>query len=873
MNQKRPEVKHRKDYKSADFSIPEIFLTFSLHDTATMVTTEMKVLRHEKNGNTPLVLDGEKMILLAVEIDGRDLHEDEYTVDDKNLTITDVPDEFILKILTEINPSENKALEGLYKSGNIFCTQNEPEGFRRITYFLDRPDNMVRFRTKIIASQKTCPVLLSNGNPVDTATLEDGRHWVVWEDPFPKPCYLFALVAGDLGMIRDSFTTMSGRNIDLRIYCDPGNEDRCHHAMESLKKSMKWDEERFGLEYDLDIYMIVAVDTFNMGAMENKGLNIFNSQYVLADPDTATDTNYLGIEAVIGHEYFHNWTGNRVTCRDWFQITLKEGLTVFRDQEFTADIQSRPVKRINDVKDLKTMQFPEDAGPNSHPIRPDSYIEMNNFYTLTVYEKGAEVIRMIHTIIGEEKFQAGMKEYFKRHDGSAVTCDDFVAAMESASGEDFSQFMLWYSQAGTPMVTVAGSYDSGSKRYTVKLTQEIPETAADTGREALHIPFAIGLLDKSGNELLAEGGGSATKLLHLKKKEEEFVFENIAEEPVLSLNRNFSSPVKVNSDLSIEDSLFLFGNDSDPVNRWHAGQEVAGNFISGCIDDIQEKGSCSFDDSIAQVYGKIIADDSIDCSFKSLVLALPGESLLGQGYDIIDFDAIHEARGFMKGNLGEILFDDFEKLYHSLDQKGKYKLTVEAMGERELRLRALDYLVASGSEKALDLAKNHFNEATNMTDRMGALVLLTHREEKPDAEALDAFYDQWKDNQLVMTKWFAVQASAPQRDVLERIKDLEKNPVFDIKVPNLVRSLIGAFGGNQVRFHDADGAGYRYFADKVIEIDGFNPQIASRMATAFKLYGKLDEKRKPLMKIELERIVGSKDLSKNTMEIVSKTLG
>ncbi len=873
MNQTSPRVKYRKDYMPADFAIPEIFFTFSLHDTSTLVTAQMKVMRQGENRQAPLVLDGERLELLTVELNGKDLESKDYTVDEATLTIPGLPEESDLKIVTRINPAGNTALEGLYKSGNIFCTQNEPEGFRRITYFLDRPDNMVRFTTKIIADKKKCPVLLSNGNPVDAGTFDDGRHQVTWEDPFPKPCYLFALVAGDLGLVSDTFTTMSGRDIDLRIYCDPGNESRCSHAMESLKKAMKWDEERFGLEYDLDIYMIVAVDSFNMGAMENKGLNIFNSHYVLADPESATDANYLGIEAVIAHEYFHNWTGNRVTCRDWFQLTLKEGLTVFRDQEFTSDMQSRPVKRINDVRDLKTMQFAEDAGPNAHPIRPESYIEMNNFYTLTVYEKGAEVIRMIHTILGEEKFQAGMKVYFERHDGSAVTCDDFVAAMEAASGEDLSQFMRWYSQAGTPFVTVAGSYDAASRRYRLKIKQEIPETGAGTPREAMHIPFDVALLDSSGSETGTTGAGSAPKLLHLKNSEEEFIFEDVSEEPVLSLNRNFSAPVKVESGQTIDEALFLFARDSDPVNRWQAGQEVLRHLMDRCIKEIQQKGEATFDESITGPFKNIITDASLDDSFRALVLTLPGETLMAQNYDIIDFDAIHHARTFLKEKIGENLYADFASLYRSLDQGGRYELTVQAMGERELRLRTLDYLVASGSPEAKKLARKHFDDAANMTDRFGALALLTHHPEGMDMSALDEFYRQWHDNQLVMTKWFSLQASAPQSDVLDRVKELENDPAYDKKVPNLLRSLIGAFGGNQVRFHEHGGEGYRYYADKIIEIDAYNPQIASRLATVFKLYGKLDDTRKPLMKAELERILNTKGLSKNTLEIVSKTVG
>ncbi|PKL40529.1 MAG: aminopeptidase N [Spirochaetae bacterium HGW-Spirochaetae-1] len=858
----------RSDYKEPNFLIPQIDLTFNLHDSSTMVTNMMEIIRNG-HGSDPLVLNGEKLKLLSVEIDGRTMDASEYDATEASLVITDVPDRFTLKLATEINPRDNQALEGLYKSGKVFCTQNEPEGFRKITFFIDRPDVMSRFTTKIIGDSKSCPVLLANGNLVEEVSLGDGRHWVKWEDPFPKPAYLFALVAGDLGLVRDSFTTMSGRTVDLRIYCDPGNESRCYHAMESLKKAMKWDEERFGLEYDLDIYMIVAVDTFNMGAMENKGLNVFNSHYVLANPETATDTNYLGIESVIAHEYFHNWTGNRVTLRDWFQLTLKEGLTVFRDQEFSSDIQSRPVQRILDVNGLRTVQFTEDAGPNAHPIRPDSYLEINNFYTATVYEKGAEVIRMIHTILGEEGFQKGMWRYFELHDGHAVTCDDFVHAMESATDTDLAQFRLWYSRAGTPVLAIETGYDQEKRQYAITVRQDIPreQNREDTG--PMHMPLAVGLLDARGRDMLGEDG---TVVLQIREREERFVFEGINEKPVPSLNRNFSAPVRIDYAWSHEELKLLFMRDSDAFNRWDAGQVVTRGILKDYVTAIQRGVSCSMNEDIAPVFGAIIDDEAMDKNFKALMLELPYESILVQEYSPVDFNAIHEARNCLRREMGCSFRDGFHRMFMSLEGKGEFSLSMEAMGKRALRLRALDYLVETGEDEFLALCHDLYEKAGNMTDALGALSLLAGTDNSYRDRALTHFYEKWKHDQVVITKWFSVQSLSGLPGTLERVKELEADPAYDIKVPNLVRSVVGAFTQNLVNFHHESGSGYVYAADRIMEIDAFNPSISSMLAKAFKLYPRVDAGRKEHMKRQLERIADLGDLSKNTREIVEKTL-
>ncbi|MCP4131248.1 MAG: aminopeptidase N [bacterium] len=870
MNNGKPKTIYRKDYTPPAYKIPQIDLEFDLFDTETRITATMNIVRRNtKTKASPLELNGEKLKLVSLSIDGAVLADTDYTVSDSLLTIktlagAPLPENFTLVVKNTVNPHENKALEGLYKSGTIFCTQNEPEGFRKITWFIDRPDIMSSFSTKIIAGKKEFPVLLSNGNLTGSGDLKNGRHWAEWRDPFPKPCYLFALVAGDLGLVRDEFRTKSGRIIDLRIYCDKGNEEKCLHAMDSLKKSMKWDEERFDLEYDLDIYMIVAVDSFNMGAMENKGLNIFNSHYVLANQKTASDADFLGIERVIAHEYFHNWTGNRVTCRDWFQLTLKEGLTVFRDQEFSSDMQFKSVNRINDVNALVANQFIEDNSPMAHPIRPDSYMEINNFYTHTVYEKGAEVIRMIHTILGAEGFRKGMKKYFELYDGMAVTCDDFVYAMEEATGADLSKFKSWYSQTGTPVLSVSFEYNKEEKKFTINTSQTV--------NDPLHLPFTIGLLGGDGAELPLDKEGNRSRLLHIMNEKDRFEFEGIEQEPVVSLNRNFTAPVKIEAPYSIEDILFLFAHDTDDFNRWDAGQGAAKYFMAELVSCLLHNKELRLEEEYLYALSAIVEDRELDFRFKAQALKFPSEIILAQDYNPICFEAIHSARAYVVNSIGTTLAEKFHRLYLSLEDSGSYSIDPVSIGKRDLRLTCLYYLFESGEDEFVSLCYKHFENASNMTDEIGALNILVNRETPEREKSLAVFYDKWKEEILVISKWLSVQAASSLESTLEQVIALEKDPVFDIKIPNLVRALIGAFSRNPARFHDASGEGYKYLAKKIIEIDKFNPSISSALAGAFKFFPKVDQVRKNMMRVQLERIMGDPDLSKNTFEIVSKTL-
>ena len=660
-----PKTIYLKDYQVSDYLISDIHLTFELDDTRTLVRTKLQIHRHpQAKGPAPLVLNGEELELVGLVLDGKKLSSSDYKLEGDLLSIGDVPDKFELEVENYINPQANKALDGLYKSGTIFCTQNEPEGFRRITYYIDRPDVMAKFTTKIIADKKKYPVMLSNGNPIGEGELDNGRHWCEWQDPFPKPCYLYALVAGDLAMVRDSFTTRSGRKIDLRIYVDKGNENKCDHAMRSLIKSMKWDEEKFGLEYDLDIFMIVAVDAFNMGAMENKGLNIFNSAYVLADEASATDNNFLGIESVVGHEYFHNWTGNRVTCRDWFQLTLKEGLTVFRDQEFSADMNSRTVTRISDVSALRRAQFVEDAGPTSHPIKPDSYIEINNFYTATVYEKGAEVIRMIHSLLGPKGFRAGMDKYFELFDGGAVTTEDFVHAMSVANDNfDFDQFKRWYAQSGTPRLKARGKWDGSTNSYSLTLSQTCPATPGQKEKKPFHMPVRVGLVGPDGSDMLST-------MVELKDSEQTFKFDSIAAKPVLSINRGFSAPVILDVDLSDDDLAFLMGHDSDEFNRYEAGQMLGEKVLLGLINDQMSGKELKMNEAYAKAFGLLLLDSKVDPAFKALAISLPDEGMLHQKQETIDIFATKSVRDWFKKELATRYQAEFKKLYNDLAPKG-----------------------------------------------------------------------------------------------------------------------------------------------------------------------------------------------------------
>lgn len=881
MKDDAPKVIYLKDYRKPAFLIPEIDLNFDLYESLTRVRSKMKVVRNpDASGrNEALVLNGERLKLIGVKLNGQILSESAYALTDSLLTIPGVPEAFELEIENEIRPAENKALEGLYVSGPIFCTQNEPEGFRKITYFIDRPDIMARYTTTITADRALCPVLLSNGNPVGRGELADGRHFVKWQDPFPKPSYLFALVAGDLGVVEDRFTTRSGRPIDLKIYVDKGNENKCAHAMTSLKKAMKWDEDTFGLECDLDIYMIVAVDAFNFGAMENKGLNIFNSQYVLADPQSATDQNFDGIESVIGHEYFHNWTGNRVTCRDWFQITLKEGLTVFRDQEFSSDMGSRPVKRISDVRILRDFQFVEDGGPNAHPIRPLSYIQVNNFYTVTVYNKGSEVIRMIETLIGREAFRKGITKYFELYDGKAVTTEDFLYAMEKASGFDLEPLKSWYGQAGTPLCRVTERYDALKQEYELTVEQLPPQTVKKTETRPFYFPLSVGLLDReSGRDfrLKAEGhlirGEGETRALVISRPRQTFTFREIPRRPVPSLLRNFSAPVKIEFDYSEEDLAFLLAHDSDPFNRYDAGQKLAEICLNTMIDAVQKKKTPVPSEGFLHAFGRLLEDEKLDPAFIAEAVILPSLTALTEPMRICDFEAAFQAREALVKAIASRHENALIRLYERFRETGPYSPDAVSAGKRSLKNAALRYLSALDKPAYRGLVIRQFESASNMTDSMAALELLCHTEGPDRDKALSAFRVKWQKDALVMNKWFAAQAASKSPGTLAAVRELEKDALFDVRNPNKIRALFGVFGGNLPRFHEPSGAGYAYLASKILEIDSFNPSAAAKLSSVFKKYPRLHERQQELMRGELNRILSAPGLSRDVYEIISKTL-
>jgi aminopeptidase N len=884
-----PQTKYLKDYKNPDFRIVSVYLTFDIRNGVT--TVKNKTVFKRLNGDAKnLVLDGQNLVLESVAMNGEALSANRYTVDDDTLTVLDVNDHFTLDIETEICPEKNTALEGLYSSGGNYCTQCEPEGFRKITYYLDRSDVMTTFTTRIEADKKTCPVLLSNGNCIEKGECGGARHFAVWEDPFAKPSYLFALVAGNLGHIHDTFTTLGGKKVDLCIYVNPGNEDKCHHAMLSLKKAMKWDEEKYGREYDLNIFNIVAVNDFNFGAMENKSLNIFNARLVLAKPETATDNDYLAIEGVVAHEYFHNWTGNRITCRDWFQLSLKEGLTVFRDQCFSADMNSEAVQRIDDVEGLRNAQFAEDASPMAHPIRPDNYIEINNFYTATVYEKGAEVIRMMHTLLGAEKYRKGTDLYFRRHDGQAVTCDDFVQCMADASGTDLSQFKLWYSQAGTPEVTVKSAYDAAKKTFTLTLEQKIPDTPNQTNKKPMHMPILAGLLGKDGRDLLAE----KTRALHLKEKRQDFVFDNVAERPVPSILRGFSAPVKLFSDLADDDLLFLMAHDSDGFNRWDAGQTYLQRLILRHTTPRPREGGdpaqynagplpaqgngkpaklLTIPAALFTAFHKLITDKKADKALLAKALTLPSENYLAQLMDVVDIDGIHASRSLIMESIGKKYLAELQKLYQENADTGSYSVSPEAVGKRRLKNTALRYIQAADGMRAVKLALEQYQSAKNMTDKVAALGVLTDTKTPERQSAFDDFYETWKGEPLVLDKWFALQAVADRPDAPEMVAELLRHPDFTYKNPNRLRALVGNFSaGNMKWFHRADGAGYRILSETVVRLNTINPSTAARLLTPLRQWRKYDAARKPLMENELKRILTEKNISNDVYEIVSKSL-
>lgn len=867
-----PSTIFLKDYTVPEYLIDNVALNFTLDDDNTQVTSRLVMNRNSASlsSTTSLTLNGENLTLLRVVLnDDIELTDADYTQTADSLIIHNVPQQhsFVLTIENSINPKANTALEGLYASNGMLCTQCEAEGFRKITYFLDRPDVMTRFTTTLIGDKDCYPVLLSNGNKIHHGDLDHNRHFVTWEDPFNKPCYLFALVAGQLECVADTFTTMSGRNVDLEIFVEAHDKDKASHAVQSLKNAMLWDEQVYGREYDLDLYMIVAVSHFNMGAMENKGLNIFNTKFVLARPDTATDFDYEHIEAVIAHEYFHNWTGNRVTCRDWFQLSLKEGFTVFRDQEFTADRTSKGVKRIEDVNQLRTRQFAEDAGPLAHPIRPEAYIEINNFYTLTVYEKGAEVVRMIHTLVGVDGFRKGSDLYFDRHDGQAVTCEDFVKAMEDANGIDLTQFRRWYEQAGTPVLTVTQHYDAAAETLALTIKQHCPPTPNQAVKPPLFMPVTVGLLNPDGSEATDE------VILQLTEAEQIFTFTELKQPPVVSLLRGFSAPVKVVMERSLEELAFLLSYDSDEFNRWEAGQELASKIILGLVDDLQACRPLSVNPIIIRAFTQVLAHALHDLSYFSLLLSLPSEIYLAEQMAVVDVIAIHQARELVVRTLAEQLHVEFKAIYlaNHRDESGNFD--AGAIGRRRIKNVCLAYLSKLEQPDIQQWASTQFATAGNMTDQMAALSVIVNSAHPEKAVCLASFYQQWQAEALVVDKWFALQASSSTPDTFANVQALMNHPAFDLKNPNRARSVIGAFSqANPVHFHAANGQGYAFLADQIIALNTLNPQIASRMVSALTSWRRFDASRQALIKAQLERIINTEAISKDVYEVASKSL-
>ncbi|MEN4977909.1 aminopeptidase N [Erwinia billingiae] len=865
-----PQAKNRHDYRAPDYTITDIDLTFILDASTTQVTAISQVKRLGAAG-AELRLDGEDLTLVSLDIN--DQAWTHYRLEDGALILEQLPETFTLKIVNEIHPDKNTALEGLYKSGEALCTQCEAEGFRHITWYLDRPDVLARFTTTIVAEKALYPYLLSNGNRVDAGQMEDGRHWMKWEDPFPKPCYLFAVVAGDFDVLRDSFRTRTGRDVALEIFVDRGNLDRADWAMTSLKNSMKWDEERFGLEYDLDIFMIVAVDFFNMGAMENKGLNVFNSKYVLAKAETATDKDYLGIEAVIGHEYFHNWTGNRVTCRDWFQLSLKEGLTVFRDQEFSSDLGSRAVNRIDNVRIMRGAQFAEDASPMAHPIRPEQVIEMNNFYTLTVYEKGSEVIRMMHTLLGEENFQKGMQVYFERHDGSAATCDDFVQAMEDASNVDLSQFRRWYSQSGTPILSIRDDYNPELEQYTLHVTQRTPATADQKEKLPLHIPLDIELYDGEGKVIpLQHNGHPVHNVLNVVEEFQSFVFDNVYFQPVPSLLREFSAPVKLDYNWSDAQLTFLMRHARNDFARWDAAQSLMATYIKLNVARQQQGQPLSLPLHVADAFRAVLLEENSDPALMALILTLPSENEIAELFETIDPQAISDVRESLVRLLATELADEWLAVYNA-NQSDEYRIEHAEIGKRSLKNVCLGYLAFGDVELADKLVSAQFSHANNMTDSLAAMAASVAAQLPCREALLVAFDERWHQDGLVMDKWFALQATSPAPDVLNRVRALLNHRSFTLSNPNRIRSLIGAFASaNPAAFHAANGSGYQFLTEILTDLNTRNPQVAARMIEPLIRLKRYDAGRQALMRNALEQLKGLDKLSGDLYEKISKAL-
>ncbi|MEG1077467.1 MAG: aminopeptidase N [Pseudomonas sp.] len=884
MRTEQPQVIYLKDYQAPEYLIDETHLTFELFEDHSLVHAQLVMRRNPARGAglPPLVLDGQQLELLSVALDDQALAAGDYQLDDSHLTVQPKAATFTLDTSVKIHPESNTALEGLYKSGSMFCTQCEAEGFRKITYYLDRPDVMSTFTTTVIAEQHRYPVLLSNGNPIGSGPQDDGRHWATWEDPFMKPAYLFALVAGNLVAREQKIKSRAGNEHLLQVFVRPGDLEKTEHAMNSLMHSVAWDEARFGLSLDLDRFMIVATSDFNMGAMENKGLNIFNSSCVLARAETATDAAHQRVEAVVAHEYFHNWSGNRVTCRDWFQLSLKEGFTVFRDAEFSADMNSRTVKRIEDVAYLRTHQFAEDAGPMAHPVRPDSYIEINNFYTVTIYEKGAEVVRMQHNLVGREGFAKGMALYFERHDGQAVTCDDFIKAMEDANGVDLTQFKRWYSQAGTPRLAVSENYDSAAQTYSLTFRQSYPATPDKVEKQPFVIPVELGLLDAQGNDialrLQSEAAAAGTsRVLSVTEAEQTFTFVDVAAKPLPSLLRGFSAPVKLSFPYDRDQLMFLMQHDSDGFNRWEAGQQLSVQVLQELIAQHQQGSALVLDQRLVTALGTVLANEQLDQAMVAEMLSLPSEAYLTEISEVADVDAIHAAREFARKQIADQLFDALNARYQAnrgLSRSTGYVAEAEHFARRSLQNIALSYLMLSGKPEVLAATLEQFDACDNMTERLTALAVLVNSPfEAERAKALEVFAENFKDNPLVMDQWFSVQAASTLPGGLARVKALMQHPAFTMKNPNKVRALIGAFAGqNLVNFHAADGSGYRFLADLVIELNALNPQIASRQLAPLTRWRKYDDARQALMKAELERILASGSLSSDVYEVVSKSL-
>lgn len=874
----QPNTIYLKDYQEPNYWVKKVDMTFELSAQQTIVTSTLVIERNSNvKSSEPLELDGVLLELISVALDGKKLDSSDYIISDEKLSILSVPESFTLITKVKNFPDKNKALEGLYASSSMLCTQCEAEGFRRISYFPDRPDVMSEFTVTLIADKEKYPVLLSNGNLIDSGEYKDGKHWATWHDPSLKPCYLFALVAGQLIHKKDSFVTLSGRNVDLRIYVEESNAHKTDFALACLKQSMRWDEQTYGREYDLDIFMIVAVDDFNMGAMENKGLNVFNSSCVLASPETATDADFYNIQSIIGHEYFHNWSGNRVTCRDWFQLSLKEGFTVFRDQEFSADLNSRAVKRIDDVNVLRNHQFAQDSGPLAHPIRPDHYIEISNFYTVTVYNKGAEIVRMLHNLVGGEGFRKGTDTYFSRHDGQAVTTEDFVKAIEDSNQRDFSQFQNWYNQSGTPILTFTDDYNASDKTYTLKVEQSFGELASQKNNNAFHIPVEVGLIDSKGNDILLDIDGhtiSATsKVLEVTMLKQVFTFNNVNEKPLPSLLRGFSAPVKIKYNYTNEQLGFLMAHDSDEFNRWDASQQLALKLLLGLVEDIQSDRKMMMSDFVVDAYRTVLTDKQLDPALAAQLLTLPSENYIADQCDVVDVKAIYKARKFVRIQLATILENEFEANYHANVTHDDYFFNAEAMAQRGYKNLCLSYLTELESEKHLQHCYQQFQTANNMTDQLAAVNILANHECEYRQLALDSFYEQWKLDNQVVEKWLAIQSAADIPNALDNVKQLMQHPAFSMSNPNRIRSVIGRFcSGNAVAFHASDGEGYKFLTEQVLVLDKTNPQIASRLIQIMIRWQRYDKHQQYLMKQQFERILKLESLSKDVFEIATKAI-